>query len=102
MQRKVLSKLLVVKDEHSFLLETYPRGEVQAAIDQNRLSIDDQVPLKKGPDVQIALRTETVGGKPFSVRPYHSRWPPMLCSGIWDLGGDSARLCFLAVRERPW
>ncbi len=83
MQRKVLSKLLVVKDEHSFLLETYARGEVKLQLIKIGYPVDDQVPLKKGPDVQIALRTETVGGKPFSVRPYQQMASDAL---LGDLG----------------
>ena len=83
MQRKALSKLLVIKDEHSFLLETYARGEVKLQLIKIGYPVDDRVPLAKGPDVPIALRTETLGGKPFSVRPYQQMASDAL---LGDLG----------------
>lgn len=70
MQRKILAKLLVVKDEHSFLLETYARGEVKLQLIKLGYPVDDQVLLQKGPTVPIALRSQTLGGKPFNVRAY--------------------------------
>ncbi|MGE4584083.1 MAG: DNA repair helicase XPB [Sphaerochaeta sp.] len=70
MHRKSLSSLLVVKDKHSFLLQTYARGEVKLQLIKIGYPVDDRIALRPGPRLDIGMRTKTVGGKDFSVRPY--------------------------------
>ena len=81
--RKELMKLLVVKDENSFLVERYQRGELKLRLIKLGYPVDDQIPLSKGPPLLFDKRKTTLGGKPFVVRPYQSRAADAL---LGDLG----------------
>lgn len=73
MQRKALSNLLVVRNEHSFMLEAYSRGEVKLQLIKLGYPVDDRIPLERGIPLDIKFREKTLSGKDFSVRPYQSQ-----------------------------
>ena len=83
LQRKALSKLLVLKDSSTFLLETYARGEVKLQLIKIGYPVDDRIRLNAGPPLPISLRTQTKTGKDFIVRPYQKMAADAL---LGDLG----------------
>nr|WP_319474699.1 DNA repair helicase XPB [uncultured Sphaerochaeta sp.] len=86
LSRQAIAKLLVVKDESRFLLEAYNRGEIKLQLIKIGYPVDDRIPLKHGPKLPFALRETTLGGKPFSVRPYQRHAADAL---LGDLGPGS-------------
>ena len=82
-QRRALSKLLVLKDSRTFLLETYARGEVKLQMIKIGYPVDDRIRLSAGPFVPLALRKQTRSGKDFVVRPYQKMAADAL---LGDLG----------------
>jgi DNA excision repair protein ERCC-3 len=82
-QRRALSKLLVLKDSRTFLLETYARGEVKLQLIKIGYPVDDRIRLSAGPFVPLALRKQTRSGKDFVVRPYQKMAADAL---LGDLG----------------
>ncbi len=83
LQRKAIAHLLVVKDTHTFLLETYARGEIKLQLIKIGYPVEDRIQLQKGPKLELSLRTRTLTGKPFSVRPYQQMASDAL---LGDLG----------------
>lgn len=81
--RKELMKILVVKDEDSFLVERYLRGELKLRLIKLGYPVDDRIPLEKGPPLMFDKRKTTLGGQPFIVRPYQSQAADAL---LGDLG----------------
>ncbi len=71
--RKELMKMLIVKDEHSFLIERYLRGELKLRLIKLGYPVDDQIPLTMGPPLPFEKRETTVSGAPFLVRSYQSQ-----------------------------
>ncbi|MDD3056728.1 MAG: helicase-associated domain-containing protein [Sphaerochaeta sp.] len=83
MQRKALSKVLVLKDSRTFLLETYARGEVKLQLIKIGYPVDDRIRLNAGPPLPLSLREQTRKGKDFVVRPYQKMAADAL---LGDLG----------------
>ncbi len=83
MQRKALSKVLVLKDSRTFLLETYARGEVKLQLIKIGYPVDDRIRLNAGPPLPLSLRAQTRKGKEFVVRPYQKMAADAL---LGDLG----------------
>jgi DNA excision repair protein ERCC-3 len=73
MARKAISKLMIVKSNRSFLIEKYNRGEVKLQLIKMGYPVDDRIVLEKGIPVEMEMRAQTKGGKPFSVRPYQTQ-----------------------------
>lgn len=69
-RRPALAKLLRVRDEHSFVIEAYRRGEVKLQMIKAGWPVDDRIPLSGGEPISLSLRSTTRGGLPFEVRPY--------------------------------
>ena len=71
--RKNLSKLLIVKDKQTFLIESYNRGEIKLQLIKIGYPVEDRIPLKKGVHLPIFLRETTMGGKDFGIRSYQKQ-----------------------------
>ncbi len=86
LNRQAIAKLLIVKDESRFLLESYNRGEIKLQLIKIGYPVDDRIPLNHGPLLPFTLRDTTLGGKPFFVRPYQKQAADAL---LGDLGPGS-------------
>ena len=71
--RPAVAKLLQNRDERSFVINAYHRGEVKLQLIKVGWPVDDRIPLKGGEPMDIALRNETSTGLPLSVRPYQEQ-----------------------------
>ena len=81
--RASIAKLLVVKNETSFLLSAYNRGEIKLQLIKIGYPVDDQVQLQRGPNLPFSFRELTLGGKEFAVRNYQKQASDAL---LGDLG----------------
>ncbi len=63
-------KLVLDMDEDELRFESKDRGTLKVILIDNGFPVEDLIPLKKGEPVDISLRTETLSGKPFSLRGY--------------------------------
>ncbi len=81
--RASIAKLLVVKNETSFLLSAYNRGEIKLQLIKIGYPVDDQVQLQRGPNLPFSFREQTLGGKEFAVRNYQKQASDAL---LGDLG----------------
>ncbi len=86
LNRRSISKLLIVKDDQRFLLEAYNRGEIKLQLIKIGYPVDDRIPLHHGPALPLTTRETTISGKPFSVRPYQRQAADAL---LGDLGPGS-------------
>lgn len=68
--QKSLAGLLTPWGNDSFLLKRYARGDVKLSLIKLGFPVDDRIPLKKGSPVPLRLRTTSIGGKDFTIRPY--------------------------------
>ncbi len=69
-RRPAIAKLLQHRDQHSFLINAYHRGEVKLQLIKAGWPVDDRIPLTGGEKITISLRQQSVAGKSFVVRPY--------------------------------
>ena len=66
---KPLEKILT-KTTKGFLLRLVDRGTVKQELIRRGWPVQDEAPLLKGADLEIALRSECLSGKPFTPRDY--------------------------------
>jgi len=60
----------VTKTEKGFALRLVDRGSVKRELIRQGWPVQDQAPLVKGDDLDIALRSESLSGRPFVPRDY--------------------------------
>ena len=86
MQRTAIAKLLRTRDETSFLIQAYHRGEVKLQLIKAGWPVDDRIPLSGGEKIDISLLPTTRAGLPFDVRPYQQNAANAL---LGDMGPGS-------------
>lgn len=86
MQRTAIAKLLHTRDETSFLIQAYHRGEVKLQLIKAGWPVDDRIPLSGGEKIDISLLPTTRAGLPFDVRPYQQNAANAL---LGDMGPGS-------------
>ncbi|MCL1836732.1 MAG: DEAD/DEAH box helicase [Treponema sp.] len=69
MALKSLEKILT-KTGNGFMLRLVDRGTVKQELIRRLWPVQDEAPLLKGEDLEIALRSECLSGKPFTPRDY--------------------------------
>jgi len=60
----------VIKTPRGFALRLVDRGSVKRELIKQGWPVQDQAPLVKGDDLDIALRSESLSGRPFAPRDY--------------------------------
>jgi len=60
----------IAKTEKGFALRLVDRGSVKRELIKQGWPVQDQAPLVKGDDLDIALRSESLSGRPFTPRDY--------------------------------
>lgn len=85
-RRPAIAKLLQKRDEWSFLIHAYHRGEVKLQLIKVGWPVDDRIPLTGGEPIDISLLPATREGHPFEVRPYQQQAAGAL---LGDMGPGS-------------